>query len=73
MTDAITWEAPGGDHPARRVSRQSMMAVADGRKDDWLALFASDAVVEDPEVYLSLDSEVDVNDKKIVLVSHSGL
>ena len=25
-----------------------MTAVADGRKDDWLALFADDAVVEDP-------------------------
>jgi steroid delta-isomerase len=48
VADAITWEAPDGDHPARRASRQSMTAVADGRKDDWLALFADDAAVEDP-------------------------
>ena len=48
MTDSITWEAPDGDHPARRVSRRSMAAVAAGRKDEWLALFAPDAVVQDP-------------------------
>ena len=34
MTDAITWEAPDTDHPARRVSRRSMAAanavLADG-------------------------------------------
>jgi hypothetical protein len=48
VTDAISWEAPDGDHPARRVSRRSMAAVAAGRKDDWLALFAPDAIVQDP-------------------------
>ena len=48
MTDAITWEAPDTEHPARRVSRRSMAAVAAGRKDEWLALFAPDAVVQDP-------------------------
>jgi steroid Delta-isomerase len=47
VTDAITWEAPDGDHPARRASRRSMAAVAAGRKDERLALFAPDAVVQD--------------------------
>ena len=48
MDDAITWEAPDGDHPARRASRHSMAAVAGRRRDEWLALFTPDAVVEDP-------------------------
>jgi steroid Delta-isomerase len=48
VTSAIIWEAPEGDHPARGVSRLSMAAVAEGRKEDWLGLFAPDAVVEDP-------------------------
>ncbi|MGO9187886.1 MAG: nuclear transport factor 2 family protein, partial [Streptosporangiaceae bacterium] len=48
MTSTITWEAPDSDHPARRASRHSMAAVAARRKDQWLALFAPDAVVADP-------------------------
>ena len=48
MTGTITWEASDRDHPARRASRQSMAAVAAGSKDQWLALFAPNAVVEDP-------------------------
>ena len=47
-TDAVTWTAPDGDHPARRASRRSAATVARGSKEDWLALFAPDAVVEDP-------------------------
>jgi steroid delta-isomerase len=47
-SDAITWNAPDGDHPARRASQRSAATVARGVKDDWLALFAEDAVVEDP-------------------------
>ncbi|TDB94866.1 nuclear transport factor 2 family protein [Actinomadura sp. 7K534] len=46
--DAITWDAPDADHPARRAARASMTAVIGGRKDDWLRLFAPDALVEDP-------------------------
>jgi steroid Delta-isomerase len=57
VTDAITWEAPDTDHPARRVSRRSMAAVAAGRKDEWLALFAPDAVVQDPVGPSRLDPE----------------
>lgn len=44
----ITWTAPTGEHPARTASRRSMDAVVRGSKDDWLALFAPDAVIEDP-------------------------
>jgi ketosteroid isomerase-like protein len=46
--DAITWDAPDADHPARRAARASMTAVIGGRKDEWLRLFAPDALVEDP-------------------------
>jgi len=48
MHEAITWNAPDGDHPARRASQRSMSAVARGAKDEWLALFTAGAVVEDP-------------------------
>lgn len=47
-SDAVTWNAPDGDHPARRASQRSAATVATGVKEDWLALFATDAVVEDP-------------------------
>ncbi|MGI8940086.1 MAG: nuclear transport factor 2 family protein [Iamia sp.] len=36
------------DHPARLASQRSMAAVEAGDRDGWLALFAPDAVVEDP-------------------------
>lgn len=48
MHPAITWDAPDGHHPARRASQRSMSAVARGAKEEWLALFAPDGVVEDP-------------------------
>jgi ketosteroid isomerase-like protein len=35
-------------HPARDASLASMRAVEAGDRDGWLALFAPDAVVEDP-------------------------
>lgn len=44
----ITWTAPEATHPARTASRRSMDAVSRGAKDEWIALFAEDAVVEDP-------------------------
>jgi len=55
--ELISWEAPDGDHPARRVAQRSMRAVAYGHKDEWLALFAPDAVVEDPVGPSLLDPE----------------
>lgn len=48
LPDAITWDAPDGDHPARRASQRSYAAVARKAKDEWLALFADDALLEDP-------------------------
>jgi len=36
------------EHPARLASRRSMAAVEAGDREGWLALFADDAVVEDP-------------------------
>jgi ketosteroid isomerase-like protein len=45
---AITWSGPETTHPARTASRRSMDAVSRGAKEEWLALFAEDAVVEDP-------------------------
>jgi ketosteroid isomerase-like protein len=36
------------EHPARLASRRSMDAVTRGAKEEWLALFAPDAVIEDP-------------------------
>ena len=47
-SDAITWTAPDGDHPARRASQLSAATVARGVKEDWLDLFAPDGVVEVP-------------------------
>jgi steroid delta-isomerase len=57
VVGAITWEAPDGEHPARRASQRSMSAVAAGRRDEWLALFAPDAIVEDPVGPSLLDPE----------------
>jgi ketosteroid isomerase-like protein len=45
---AITWEGPDTTHPARAASRASMDAVCRGAREEWVALFAEDAVVEDP-------------------------
>jgi ketosteroid isomerase-like protein len=45
---AVVWSGPETTHPARTASRRSMDAVSRGAKDEWLALFAEDGVVEDP-------------------------
>lgn len=45
---AVTWTATETDHPARAASRRSMSAVARGAKEEWIALFAEDAIIEDP-------------------------
>jgi steroid delta-isomerase len=47
-SEFITWTAPDGDHPARTLSQRSYDAVARKAKDEWLALFAENAVLEDP-------------------------
>lgn len=48
MNDPITWDAPDHDHPARRMAQRSFRAAAAGDKQAWVALFAPDAVIEDP-------------------------
>ncbi len=47
-SDAITWNAPSGEHPARTASRRSYAAVAAGDLERWLEVYAEDAVIEDP-------------------------
>jgi steroid delta-isomerase len=44
-------------HPARDVSRQSMRGSEAGDRESWLALFADDAVIEDPIGVSSFDPE----------------
>ena len=48
LTAGVVWDAPDGDHPARRASQRSYSAVARKAKDEWLALFSDDALLEDP-------------------------
>jgi steroid Delta-isomerase len=48
LSDRIVWQAPDGDHRARRASQASYAAVVAKDKDRWLSLFADDAVLEDP-------------------------
>lgn len=57
LPPAITWDAPNGDHPARRAAQRSMTLVAAGHRDGWLGLFAPDALVEDPVGPSMLDPE----------------
>ena len=47
-SDAITWNAPNDDHPARAASQRSYSAVAKGDLVEWLTVYAEDAVIEDP-------------------------
>lgn len=46
--DGIEWTATRDEHPARNAALASMSAVVRGVKDEWIALFEPDAVVEDP-------------------------
>jgi ketosteroid isomerase-like protein len=47
-SDAITWTAPNDAHPARAASQRSYSAVAKGDLEEWLTVYAEDAVLEDP-------------------------
>ena len=47
-SEFVTWEAPDGDHPVRRTTQRSYDAVSRKAKEEWLALFADDATLEDP-------------------------
>ncbi|MGH3435244.1 MAG: nuclear transport factor 2 family protein [Sciscionella sp.] len=44
----ITWRASQTEHPARLAAWRSMAAVVRGARDEWVALFVEDGVVEDP-------------------------
>lgn len=48
MTVTVCWDESAEQPPARRAALASMRAADAGNKDEWLALFAPDAVVEDP-------------------------
>ena len=45
---AVVWNAPNDPHPARAASQRSYSAVAKGDLAEWLAVYAEDAVLEDP-------------------------
>lgn len=47
-SDAVTWNAPNDPHPARTASQRSYSAVAKGDLEEWLTVYAEDAVIEDP-------------------------
>lgn len=57
MTDALIWNAPDDDHPARRASQRSYAAVAKKDLAEWLTVYADDAVVEDPVGPSMFDAE----------------
>ncbi|WP_409463416.1 nuclear transport factor 2 family protein [Amycolatopsis sp. GA6-003] len=44
----VCWDPAAKQPPAREAAFKSMTAATAGDKDGWLALFAPDAVVEDP-------------------------
>jgi len=48
LPEYVVWDAPNGDHPARRASQRSYAAVGRGVFEDWNAHYAEDAVIEDP-------------------------
>lgn len=47
-TTGVFWTATRADHPARNAAIASASAVSRGAKEEWLSMFAPDAVVEDP-------------------------
>lgn len=48
-SEFITWNAPGGDHPAQIMAQRSLDAVGRGAKDEWVnEIYAEHASIEDP-------------------------
>lgn len=47
-SDTVIWNAPNDPHPARTASQRSYSAVANGDLEEWLTVYAEDAVLEDP-------------------------
>ena len=48
MCSSDLWRAAVDDHPARVASMRSYSAVAKGDLEEWLGVYAPDAVLEDP-------------------------
>lgn len=48
MTIDVCWDPEATQHPARVAAWRSMNATCRGAKEEWLSLFAPDAVIEDP-------------------------
>ena len=49
QSEHITWNAPGGDHPAQIMAQRSLDAVGRGAKDEWVnEIYAENATIEDP-------------------------
>lgn len=44
----ITWDAPTGNHPARRASIRSYRAIGRKNLEEWLRVYRTDALVADP-------------------------
>jgi len=45
---AVVWNTYDGPHPARIASQRSYSAVAKRDLQEWLSVYADDAVIEDP-------------------------
>lgn len=56
-SEFIAWDAPDAENVARTASQRSYDAVGRRAKDEWLALFAADAVLEDPAGPSFFDAE----------------
>ncbi|TNC24331.1 nuclear transport factor 2 family protein [Amycolatopsis alkalitolerans] len=48
MSVEVCWDTEAEQPPARLAAWRSMNAVVRGEKEEWLGLFASDGVIEDP-------------------------
>jgi ketosteroid isomerase-like protein len=48
MSIKVCWDTTAEQPPARLAAWRSMNAVVRGAKDEWVALFAPDGVIEDP-------------------------
>ncbi|MEC3978459.1 nuclear transport factor 2 family protein [Amycolatopsis sp. H20-H5] len=57
MSVEVSWDPEAGQPPARVAAWRSMTAVAAKDKAGWLALFAGDALVEDPVGPSMFDAE----------------
>ncbi|WP_020418227.1 nuclear transport factor 2 family protein [Amycolatopsis sp. ATCC 39116] len=53
----VCWDVEAEQPPARVAAWRSMNATCRGAKDEWLALFAPDAVIEDPVGKSMFDEE----------------